>query len=54
MDWEVWKEMVVAVSERASEWTPARFGAGARHRGTRVQARRIQGRSKNGGVFGLK
>ena len=35
------------------EWTPARFGAGARHRGTRVQARRIKGRSKNGECLSL-
>ena len=35
------------------EWTPARVGAEERHRGTRVQARRIHGKSKNGGCLAL-
>ena len=33
---------------RAKQWPPARVGAGSRHKGTRVQARRRKGRSKNG------
>ena len=40
--------------QRVCEWTPVRVGAGTRHRGTKVQARRIQGRIKKWGVFGFK
>ena len=35
------------------EWTPVRVGGEGRHRGTRVQARRIQGKRKNGGCLAL-
>ena len=35
------------------EGTPARVGVEERHRGTRVQARKIQGMTKNGGCLAL-
>ena len=35
------------------EWTLARVGEEERHRGTGVQAGKIQGRSKNGGCLAL-
>ena len=35
------------------EWTPTRVRVEERHGGTRVQVRRIQGRSKNGGCLAL-
>ena len=62
VDWEVWKEMVVAGSESVSEgntmasngcgWNPARDGAGERDRGgTRVQARKVRVGAKTRGVW---